>query len=192
MKKKLALLDLDGTLFGTNNVNYNAYKEAMIKLGYTLDYEYFCRECNGHSYKVFLPELTDGKPETLKIIHDDKKELYSEYLDKAIVNDHLFNILESLKNDYILAVVTTASKQNAYDILNYYNKTKLFDLVLTHDDVVNTKPDPEGFLKAIKHFDADPKDVIIFEDSSAGIEAARQTGATVFVVNTFRGDVNAK
>ena len=37
------------------------------------------------------------------------------------------------------------------------------------------KPNPEGYLKAISHFNATPEDTIIFEDSDVGIEAARKT-----------------
>ncbi len=41
MKNKLAIFDLDGTLFDTKDVNYYAYKDAMSSLNYNLDYGYF-------------------------------------------------------------------------------------------------------------------------------------------------------
>ena len=52
--KKLALFDLDGTLFNTNDVNYWAYSKALSEKGYSIDYEYYCKYCNGRHYKVFL------------------------------------------------------------------------------------------------------------------------------------------
>jgi beta-phosphoglucomutase len=185
-KNKLALFDLDGTLFNTNKVNYLSYKQALNEEGYDLEYEYFAKECNGKLYKEFLPKIieTDDE-ELLQKLHKRKKELYSTNLGQALANLHLFNIAKSLKEDYYLAVVTTASKKNTFDILDFYNKTELFDLVLTHDDVINVKPDPEGYIKAMKSFNIDPKDTIIFEDSPSGIEAAVKSGANVFVVNNF-------
>lgn len=186
MKNKLALFDLDGTLFDTSNVNYHSYRQALEELGYTLDYEHFCTKCNGRLYKEFLPELTDGREETLKIIHDRKKELYSEYLSKAVVNTHLFEMARLMKKEYYLAVVTTASKKNTYEILNYFDKTDLFDLILTHEDITKVKPDPEGFTKAMNYFNISCENTVIFEDSNVGIEAARKSGASVFVINTFK------
>lgn len=185
MKNKLALFDLDGTLFDTRNVNYHSYRQALEELGYTLDYKYFCDKCNGRLYREFLPEITDGKEETLKKIHDRKKELYSSYLTKAIANNHLFNIARLIRDEYYLAVVTTASKKNTYEILNHFGYLDMFDLVLTHEDITNVKPDPEGFVKAMKYFNISSEDTIIFEDSTVGIEAARRSKANVFAINTF-------
>lgn len=71
------------------------------------------------------------------------------------------------------------------EILDYTNKTELFDYIITAEDITNPKPDPEGFNKTIEYFKAKPEDTIIFEDSEVGIEAARATGATVFVINQF-------
>ncbi len=185
-KSKLALFDLDGTLFNTNKVNYLSYKQALNEIEYDVEYEYFAKECNGKLYKEFLPRITgNNNEELLKQLHKRKKELYSNNLKHAIINEHLFNIAKALKKEYILVVVTTASKKNTFDILDYYKKTKLFDLILTHEDVTNVKPDPEGFLKAMEYFNIMPKDTIIFEDSVSGIEAAIKSGANVFVVNKF-------
>ena len=71
------------------------------------------------------------------------------------------------------------------EIIEYTKKDKLFDYIITGDDIKNSKPDPEGFNKAIEYFEANPSDVVIFEDSDVGVEAARKTGATVYIVDKF-------
>ena len=110
--KKLAIFDMDGTLYNTNDVNYYAYKEALAYHNLEIDYEYYCRECNGRSYKIFIPPIANYKEDIIEDIHNRKKELYSKYLDKVKINEHLFNIIEAIKQDYIIALVTTASKKN--------------------------------------------------------------------------------
>ena len=80
---------------------------------------------------------------------------------------------------------STASKENTNDILQKFAIEDLFDLILTHDDIAKSKPDPEGFLKAMEAFDSKPEECIIFEDSEVGIEAADKTGATVFIVRGY-------
>lgn len=183
--KKLALFDLDGTLFNTTSVNFSAYEYALNEQGFSLDYEYFKKECNGRHFTEFIPKLVGDNKKLQDIIHERKKEVYSNFLDKATINFHLFNIAKSLKEEYYLAIVTTASVKNATEILNFFEVFTLFDLIITKEDVENFKPNPEGFLKAMEHFKVNPADTIIFEDSDVGIEAAMNTGSTVFKIKHF-------
>lgn len=181
---KLIIVDLDGTLFDTKDVNYHAYKEAIAPYGYDMDYKYYCEFCNGRHYLDFLPQITTIDKDILTAMHKAKKEAYKNHLDKAVVNQGLIDIIRRMKGEYKTAIVTTASKKNCYDILQQFDLIDLFDLILTHDDIEKSKPDPEGFLKAMKHFGAKPKDTIIFEDSAVGLEAAERSGA--FYYKTYR------
>lgn len=182
---KLILVDLDGTLFDTKEVNYLAYKEAIEPYGYSIDYKYYCDFCNGRHYLDFLPQISTSNMSILEKIHKSKKKNYSKYLSYARINNGLEMLLRSSKDKYKIALVTTASKENTNDILHKFAIEDLFDLILTHDDIAKSKPDPEGFLKAMKAFDSKPEECIIFEDSEVGIEAADKTGATVFIVRGY-------
>lgn len=182
---KLALFDLDGTLFDTKYVNFYAYNEGLRKFGVSLEEKFFCEECNGRHYKTFLPKVLNTEEE-IEEVHKIKKECYSKYLSKAKENEHLFAIVQGLKKlGYKLVVCTTASKKNTEDILEYFQKKDLFDYIITQEEVKEKKPNPEVFLKAMEYYHALPEETMIFEDADVGIEAARKTGATVFVVNKF-------
>lgn len=182
---KLVIADLDGTLVDTKNVNYHAYKEAINPYGYDIDYMYYCDFCNGRHYMDFLPQITTNDKAILKEMHSAKKRAYSKYLDKAILNQRLVDIIISLKSSgYKAALVTTASRQNCEELLQHFSIADLFDLVLTHEDIEKTKPDPEGFLKAMDFFESKPEETIIFEDSDVGLEAAERSGA--FYYRTYR------
>ena len=50
---KLIIVDLDGTLIDTKDLNYHAYREALELYGYTIDYQYYCEYCNGRHYLDF-------------------------------------------------------------------------------------------------------------------------------------------
>jgi HAD superfamily hydrolase (TIGR01509 family) len=56
------------------------------------------------------------------------------------------------------------------------------DLLVTNQDVSSPKPNPEGYIKALKHFNCSPKDAIIVEDSPKGLEAAEKSGANILKV----------
>lgn len=181
---KLVIVDLDGTLFDTKEVNYYAYKDAIAPYGYDIDYQYYCDFCNGRHYLDFLPQITTTDETILTAMHMAKKNAYKKYLGKAVLNQGLVDIIRLMRKEYKTAVVTTASKENCYDILNRFGILLLFDLVLTHDEVTKSKPSPDGFLRAMDYFGADPESTIIFEDSDIGLEAAEKSGA--FYYKTYR------
>jgi beta-phosphoglucomutase len=184
MKKYAALFDLDGTLFDTGEVNYYAYRDALEPFGVSLDREYFVVRCNGRHYTEFLPEVM-GDCGHIEDVHKAKKDAYVKNLDKARVNTHLFEMIKGMRESYHLAVVTTASRKNAFDILGHFGYTDLFEYMVCQEDISRVKPDPQGFLMAMEHFNMSPEKTVIFEDSDVGIQAARAAGAAVMVVNKF-------
>ena len=180
-KDYLELFDLDGTLFDTGEVNYYAYKDALEPYAVTLDKEFFLTKCNGRHYTEFLPQIM-GNSDDIEAVHKVKKKTYVNNLDKARVNKHLFEIIKGLRNRYHIAVVTTASRQNAIDIIRHFGYEDLFEFLVTQEDITNVKPDPQGFLIAMDHFRKDSAHTVIFEDSEVGIQAAKATGAAVMIV----------
>lgn len=182
---KLMMTDLDGTLFDTKEINFRAYSEAMKPYGFSIDYNYYCEYCNGRHYKDFLPKITTTNEKILSEIHKRKKEIYHKYLGLGRVNNMLVDLIKNREVQCKAAIVTTASKKNTYEILDKFELKNLFDLIITSEDIIKTKPDPECFFKAMKKYNALPNESVIFEDSYVGIEAARKTGATVFIVDGF-------
>lgn len=177
LKNKLAIFDLDGTLFDTKDVNYNAYQNAIKMLGIDaeIDYNNFCNLYNGKNYREFLPKIIpDITEEQMKNIHNFKKNIYTQYLDKARKNELLFLMIQEIKEKFYISIVTNASKKNVKDILEKFSVKNLFDLLITQEDVKNPKPSAEGFLKAMNYFNISKENTIIFEDSEIGIQAANK------------------
>lgn len=185
MKKKLALFDLDGTLFDTSDVNFHSYSLALAEYGFRLDYTTFCRDCNGRSYTDFLPEILGGRTDLMDAVHLRKKDFYRTFLSHARPNHHLISMLKFMQEEYYTAIVTTASRQNTLELLNAFDLTNQFSLILTQEDITKTKPDPEGFLKAMTHFGVAGGDTLIFEDSLVGLQAALCTKAAVMKIEAF-------
>lgn len=61
-------------------------------------------------------------------------------------------------------------------------------VVVTRDDVVNGKPDPEPFLLGAARLGVDPTQCLAFEDAAAGIAAAKAAGCTVVAVRGTSSD----
>ena len=65
------------------------------------------------------------------------------------------------------------------------------DFILCDEDVGAGKPDPEGFLRAVARMGVSAAETLVFEDSPAGIEAARQGGLAVAFVAELASRDNA-
>ena len=177
---KLAIFDLDGTLFDTKDVNYKAYCEALKRCGLpnSIDYQYYCAFCNGNNYRTFLPKIIHGISEfQMDCVHQEKLALYSKYLGEAKENKHLFEMIKCIRPLYKTALVTTASKENTMEILKFFGVETFFDFIITKEDVSETKPNPECFFKAIDLANSDIDNTVIFEDSEVGLKAAELSGA---------------
>ena len=101
-----------------------------------------------------------------------------------------YEILSYLKNNnYKIALATSASKERALKQLRYADIEKFFDVIVSRDDVKETKPNPDIFLKAAKKLNVNPNECIVIEDSSAGIKAAFNAGmAGIHVVDLKEPD----
>jgi HAD superfamily hydrolase (TIGR01509 family) len=60
-----------------------------------------------------------------------------------------------------------------------------FSTTISSDDVKETKPAPEGYLKAAEFFGVDISNCLIFEDSLTGVAAATSSGAFLIAVPHF-------
>jgi beta-phosphoglucomutase len=92
----------------------------------------------------------------------------------VFVEQTLINLIRA---EYKIALVTTASRKNTIDIITTFGVNNLFDLIITQEDVIQTKPNPECFLKAMKIMEITADNTLIFEDSKEGLMAAELSGA---------------
>lgn len=179
-KEKLIMVDLDGTLIDTLEANYRSYKRALNEFGYDITKDYYARRCDGRSYKDFLPEIIGENNPDISVIHSKKNTYYVENMKYTTINIHLKNILESMKAEYYIALVTTASRESVNSILEYFKLTNIFDAVVTREDVGFSKPNPECYIKTRERFGVSRANTIIFEDSESGMCAAMESGCSMF------------
>lgn len=186
IQRKLAIFDMDGTLFDTSEVNYRAYAAAAEKFGFVIERSAFMKSFIGKNYKDFLPQFGIKNESDLLAVHQEKKLQYPSCLSYARINQPLFDIIAALKSrNYITAVATTASKKNVIEILRYFHVEDYFDFLITQEDTLYLKPNPECYLKAVQLAGVKVEDTIIFEDSDVGVQAAQASGASVYKVCAF-------
>jgi HAD superfamily hydrolase (TIGR01509 family) len=89
-----------------------------------------------------------------------------------------------------IGLVTNTDRMTTMQVLKEIGVSNTFDLVVCGDDVKNPKPDPEIYKLAAKKLNLNSRDILVFEDSVPGAEAAVKAGMEVIVIwdqTTARG-----
>ena len=122
---------------------------------------------------------TEASPEAVAA---RKAALYGDFLHLTVLNQGVVRLLELCRAQWRCALVTTASRRNAEAILRYHDIERLFDRVVTGDDVARHKPDPEAYRLAAQWLGAAPQRCVAIEDTDIGAASATAFGAAVIRV----------
>ena len=115
-----------------------------------------------------------------------KNEIYLDYIKNINSKNILPGIskaLNYLKEKNIKIGIGSASK-NARFILEKLKLVPFFDVIIDGNQIVNSKPDPEVFLKGSKALGVLPENCVVFEDSDSGIRAAKAAKMTAIAIGT--------
>lgn len=183
-----AIFDLDGVLVDTAKYHYLAWKRLARELGFDFtekDNERLKGVSRMRSLELLLETAGHTMTEGEKTKAAAKKNnWYVEYLsslDESALLPGSRELLELLRGEGIKTALGSASK-NAPLILDRLGIAKFFDAVIDGNTVNRAKPDPEVFLKGAEGLRLAPGDCVVFEDSLAGIEAARAGGMRVIAL----------
>lgn len=180
MNKTGFIFDLDGVIVDTAKYHFLAWESLAKELNipFTLkDNERLKGVSRLQSFEIILEiggrTMSDKEKE---FYCTRKNELYVSYIRKLTKEEVLPGVatfLEAARNAKIPTALGSASKNAAF-ILDRLGLTDLLDVIVDGTLVSAAKPDPEVFLKGASLLSLNPADCIVFEDSSAGIEAAHR------------------
>lgn len=113
-----------------------------------------------------------------------KNILYSEILDEGVeVLPGLYDLLAELKGAQVKTAVASSSIKD--DILKVLKHLKLeggFDTTVSGEEVENSKPAPDIFIKAAQLIDANVENCVVLEDSESGVAAAKAANMSVIAI----------
>ena len=180
---RLLLLDFDGTLADTRRANTLAYVAALGEAGYTLSEEEYAAHYFGMRCNEFLTRLGIADPAERERLRLRKIALYPTFFDTVRLNTPLWEFCRQFRADGgRVWVVSTGSRDNIDHVMTHLGIADGVDGILSGADVEHSKPAPDCFLEAMRREGCTPRETLIFEDSPIGIEAARRSGASYFVV----------
>ncbi len=202
MTWKAIFFDFNGVIINDERIHQSLIEEIL--LGENLlpspgDYKTFCFGRNDKSSLRYLLE-SKGRfvsDEYLTKLMQKKSQLYVEILQKLEhlpIYDDIENFLEKLQyRGILIGLVTGLLLPEVEFILNQVNLKNYFQIIVTGEEITESKPNPEGYLLVLdKLAQKNPElllkssDCIVIEDSLVGIEAAKNAGMKVVgVANSY-------
>lgn len=176
---KGVFFDMDGVLLDSMPYHAEAMYQALkLEIDYQLDKKWiFLLE--GMPADEFLYELFKSTPpktiinkERITKIVNLKKKIFKN-IENITLIDGAKELLEDLnKTRCIKAIVSGSSRKEALHIIEKKIGISNFDLIITGDDVIKGKPDPQPFTTALKKTNLNRKDALIVENSPFGVMSA--------------------
>jgi HAD superfamily hydrolase (TIGR01509 family) len=186
---KAVLFDLDGVLVDSREMHYIALNKALASIDekYVIEKEEHLSTFDGLPTTKKLKKLTElkGLPENL---YDKVWSLKQKSTVDAINEQHtpdfrLISIFKKLKSLGLkMCVCSNSIRETTRMILIRKGLMEFMEFYVTNEDVMNPKPNPEMYLKAMIALNLSPKECIIVEDSHIGRKAALSSGAFLCAV----------
>ena len=183
---KLVLFDLEGVLIDAKKIHYEALNEALGEQ-YAISEKEHTNTYDGRKTFEKLKLLTEqkGLPTTLhNEIYYKKQSITMEKISALEPIEEITKLFQELEQQkYLIGVCSNSIRRT---VLTALAKTQLMEycsVIISNEDVKNSKPHPEMYWKAMSMMSVLPEETLIVEDSPPGILAAERSRANYIRVD---------
>jgi HAD superfamily hydrolase (TIGR01509 family) len=184
-KIKLIIFDLDGVLVEAKNIHFDTLNSALGNQ-YAISWNEHLSIYDGLKTNQKLKLLTEKKGLPYELhnqIWDIKQKLTLERLKNLLPDKNLQEVMEFLSNSgYKIVVCSNSIRKTVLTVISKLGIMEYMDLIISNEDVNNSKPHPEMYWKAISTMNCLPEETIIVEDSPYGLLAASRSKSHIFRV----------
>ncbi len=182
--------DFDGLLVDTEPLHYLAYQKMLAKRDLVLpwDFSTYCHyahqktEVFAEAMFSLFPSLKKEHPDWM-VLREEKVAIYQALLMTESI-DLMPGVEQTLKflayHNKSMYVVTNATRSQIEAIRPQYSVFKLIKAWIAREDYMNSKPAPDGYLKALEMHG--PCRGIGFEDAIRGIQALKASLLTPVLI----------
>lgn len=184
-KIKLVIFDLDGVLIDAKHIHFDALNEALpdkFKISWAEHLSIY----DGLKTQQKLETLTVKKNLPINLYTDiwnKKQQLTAQRFKSLNVSNELIYCMDTLvSNGYKIAICSNSIRKSVLTVLSKLGIIEFVDLILSNEDVKNSKPHPEIYWKAMSSIGVLPEETLIVEDSPYGLLAAFKSKSHIFRV----------
>lgn len=180
--KKTALFDLDGVIIDTEG----QYTEFWTRIGRQdfPDNPTFAQDIKGCTlvqiYDKYYRNDAEAQTRVKAELDAFEREMNYPYIEGAL------DFVDALRRKGYKTAVVTSSNLAKMQALYRHCPTlaEHFDRVFTSEDTPRSKPAPDCYVGAARHFGVEPEECYVFEDSVNGVRAGQASGAYVVGITT--------
>ena len=186
---KLIIFDLDGVLVEAKEIHYKTLNKALAEVDkkYMITEKEHLSTYDGLKTNQKLEMLTKNKgldPIHYEQIWNRKQDLTIDAISELKPNTHLIVVFKRLRDmGYKLACCSNSIRRSVLVMLSKIGLIEYMDLIISNEDVKNSKPHPEMYWKAMSMMSVLPDETLIVEDSPHGLLAASRSRANVLRVD---------
>lgn len=188
------ILDFDGLMVDTETIWYEIYRDwFQEEHSYELSVTEFSM-CVGSTDEIMFKVIGNRLGYDIKVSDFESfgKPIFVERTKNMDLLPGVKLLIEKASSSGVrIALATSSFLERPKRILEHHNILHLFDVLVTREDVENTKPDPEVFNTTARMLDISKDNLLIFEDSLNGLIAGNKAGIDVVIVpNEITNGVN--
>ena len=179
---RAVIFDMDGVIVESEHLHIKAEQQTMLKHGVRISAEEL-HTYTGTTAEFMFTELIKKYKlnTTFERVFNEKEKFMFKLLEKETrPTKGVIELLKKLKRKGIKLGIASSSHRNLIEyILRRLNIVRLFDFVVSAEDIANSKPNPEIFLRSARGLRVEPVECLVVEDAKLGVEAAKNAGMRV-------------
>jgi HAD superfamily hydrolase (TIGR01509 family) len=173
------IFDFNGTLSDDEPVMCKIFIELFAEHGKPLSaQEYFDDLAGLSDPEIVRTWLGEEHPDIDDVIAERVNRYRAAVGDGSSIHEHVREAVRYAAERVPLAICSGAARAEIEPVVEAAGLAEYFQAIVTSDDVVLGKPDPEGYLQTLGIL-GNPADALVFEDTEAGIASARAAGLRV-------------
>lgn len=190
---KAYLFDLNGTMIDDMAYHVQAWSSILNDdLGAGLDYETLKAEMYGKNDELLVRIFGEARfsDVEMKDLSMEKERRYqAAFYPTLKLIDGLPRFLDEAKQKGIkMAIGSAAIPFNIDFVLDNLQIRHYFDVIVSADDVMVSKPHPDTYLKCASQLGVNAPECVVFEDAPKGVEAAQNAGMKCVVLTTMHDE----
>jgi beta-phosphoglucomutase len=183
LSARAVLFDFNGTLSDDEPVLCELFIHLFAEHGRPLSAQEYFDQLAGHSDpEIVRIWLGRDHPDVEAVIEERVRRYRAAVADGSTVHEHVREAVRYAAERVPVGIVSGAARAEIEPVIDAAGLAPLFRTIVSSDDVVEGKPDPEGYLRALEQLDLPAEDVVVIEDTEAGVASAKAAGTRCLAV----------
>jgi len=180
------IFDWDGTLVDSHQIVVASFQKALATFNHKMSSEFIRRLIGVGATEtfreIFRVSKTSFNETQIENLVQKKIQNEIEMSNEVKLLRGAVELLETLLGKIRVGLASMNNREIIYHMLKTKNIQRFFNAIITADDIANSKPHPEIFLKCATKLKCKPRECVVVEDSIFGVEAAKKATMAVIAI----------